>query len=248
MPKRRIVAVSADEAWNNFLIEAFEDTASEVELVKTNQEASSMLRKGVPDVLFVHQKLLTKPLLAMLGTLRISRPDLRAFGLGSNPLQETAGSLFRFDFSFDGTLPSLSEFQKKLAPHLPVPEPIRLAVVDDEPDVREILRDYFAHRTHPAFEVRTAANGEEGEKVIYEFSPHVVILDIKMPEKDGRELYRDLKKKGRLPPTIVFFDVVSSDEVAEIKKWGRPAFVEKGSQSSGMQEMSALVKKLAYFG
>jgi DNA-binding response OmpR family regulator len=246
MLKRRIVVLGNDETWNQYLKEAFEDTASRPELTQSAQEALPLLRQGNPDVVFVASSLITKPLGAALAGQRGMNPQFRIFLLG--PMPREAVPLFSFDEAFGETPPGLFEFQKKLTQHLPLPDPVRLLVVDDEPGVGEIFRDYFDHRTNPSFVVDVALDGLEGEKRIGQEPPHVLVLDIKMPGRDGRELYRELKKREKLPPTIVFFDLVSADEVLEIRRWGNPAFVEKGSQASGMPEMASLIKKLAYFG
>ena len=111
-----------------------------------------------------------------------------------------------------------------------------------------MFREYFDHWTSPRFVVETADDGLDGERKIEEFRPDVLILDIKMPRKDGRELYRDLVQKKKFIPTIVFFDIVSVDEVLEIRRYGNPAFVEKGSRASSMPEMAGLIQKIAYFG
>ena len=130
-----------------------------------------------------------------------------------------------------------------------MPDPIRLLVVDDEPRIVDLFRDYFEHRVKPNFTIKTAGNGIEAEGQIREGGlPHVMVLDIKMPKRDGKELFRDLQRENLLPPTIVFFDAVSVDEVIEIRRMGKSAFVEKGSNASSMSEMAALIKKLAFFG
>lgn len=225
-------------------MEAFEDTRSKPQVCSSGQRALSLFRKQNPDVVFVNPGILNPPLAAALKTLQASRPDFRLFGTG--PPSEKSGG-FLFDECFDA-LPSLSDFQKLLSRHLPVPDPLRLLVVDNEPEIGEVYRDYFDHRTQPAFLVELARDGVEGEERIKKNPPDVLILDIKMPRKDGRELYGDLKKNGLLPPTIVFFDVVSADEVIEIRRLGNPAFVEKGSAASALPEMAALIQKIAYFG
>lgn len=245
MPKRRIVVIQNDQAWNDYLIEAFNDTPSEPEIFTTAQAALPVIRQGNPDVVFANASLLTAPLVAALRMHRTANADFRAFRLGFNA---ESASAYPFNDSFNEIPPTLYDFQKQLAPNLPLPEPVRLLIVDDEPGVGEIFRDYFDHRTKPIFIVETAQNGLEADEKIRKACPDVLILDIKMPQRDGRELYRGLKQKGSAPPTIIFFDLVSSEEVLEIRKWGNPAFVEKGSRSSAMPEMAALIKKLAFFG
>lgn len=245
MPKRKVVVLENQEAWNRYLIEAFCDTPSTPEIARTAQEALPLIRQGNPDVVFSNGSLLTQPLTAALQTNRTRNAHFRAFHLGP---AAGASSVYPFDGSFKEIPPSLYDFHKELVAHLPLPNPLRLLVVDDEPDIGEVFRDYFEHRTQPEFIIETARDGMEAEKQIEKNPPHVLILDIKMPVRDGREVYRELKQRQTLPPTIVFFDAVSSDEVLEIKRWGNPAFIEKGSPSSTMSEMSVLIRKIAYFG
>jgi CheY-like chemotaxis protein len=130
---------------------------------------------------------------------------------------------------------------------LPQPETIRLLVVDDEPEVGAMIRDFLEGRTAPQFTIECAANGEIAFKKIRQKLPDVVLMDIKMPVRDGRELYRDLVISGLHVPVIVFFDAVSTEELAEIYSLGRPMVVEKGSRQSSPQELINLIKKMAYF-
>ena len=245
MPKRRVAVLQNEEEWNHFLIEAFEDTPSKPQILRTPQEILPELRGQHPEVVFVNQGLLTPAIAASLHVSRSSDSDFRAFALTQGSARN---SLYPFDETFQGSPPTLSEFQRRLAEHLPLPDPVRLLVVDDEPEIGALFRDYFDHRTGPSFILETARNGLEAEEKIRKAAPHVMVLDIKMPERDGRELYRELQKKGITPPTIVFFDAVSVDEVVEIRRMGNPAFVEKGSRASALPEMAPLIKKLAYFG
>ena len=245
MPKRKIIILQDEESWSHYLQEAFEDTSSSLVIGQSTQEALPLIRQGQPDVVFLNAKFLTQPLVAALRMHQSANAQFRVFRLDSAP---EARSLYPFDDGFNEIPATLYDFQKQLVQHLPLPDPIRLLVVDDEPEVGEVFRDYFEHRTHPTFVVETAPDGVEAEKKIQSSPPHVLILDIKMPERDGRELYRELKNRGETLPTIIFLDLVSSEEVLEIRKWGNPAFVEKGSRSSSMPEMASLIKKLAYFG
>jgi len=74
-----------------------------------------------------------------------------------------------------------------------------------------------------------------------------MILDIKMPIKDGRDVYRELHEKNIHIPTIVFFDAISSEELAEMRRYGKPAVVEKGAPASAMPELMEMVKKVRFF-
>jgi CheY-like chemotaxis protein len=245
MTRRKITVLQDNDSWNQFLSEAFEDTSSSLQFHREGSRALIELRQGNPDVVFANPSLITKPVGAALGALRSAQPDFRLLSLGR---AAEANPLYRFDACFESSPPSLSDFQKELVRHLRLPDPIRLLVVDDEEEVGELFRDYFDHRTEPSFKVEVARSGEEGLRQAQGNPPHVLILDIKMPGLDGREVFRELTQKGIAPPTVIFFDLVSADEVLEIRRWGKPAFVEKGSRASAMPEIAPLIKKLAYFG
>jgi diguanylate cyclase (GGDEF)-like protein len=68
---------------------------------------------------------------------------------------------------------------------------IRVLVVDDEPDIRDVLKITLEAEN---YEVIEAENGEEAIKLIALKTPDLVLLDYKMPKMDGREVCRRVKK------------------------------------------------------
>ena len=66
----------------------------------------------------------------------------------------------------------------------------RVLVVDDELGPRESLRMLLK----PAYQVQTAENGRTALDLVRRFQPDIVIMDIKMPEMDGLELLRHVKR------------------------------------------------------
>ena len=66
----------------------------------------------------------------------------------------------------------------------------RVLVVDDELGPRESLRMLLK----PAYQVQTAENGRTALDLLRRFQPDIVIMDIKMPEMDGLELLRHVKR------------------------------------------------------
>jgi DNA-binding response OmpR family regulator len=69
----------------------------------------------------------------------------------------------------------------------------RILVIDDDRDVREMLRRILEHDGH---EVIEASNGEAGVRLYRERPADVVITDIIMPEKEGIETIRDLRREN----------------------------------------------------
>ena len=66
----------------------------------------------------------------------------------------------------------------------------RVLVVDDDPQARELLRDFL---TAKEYEVIEAATGSEGLKRLRKERPHLVLLDINMPDMSGLEVLREAK-------------------------------------------------------
>lgn len=67
---------------------------------------------------------------------------------------------------------------------------IRILIVDDDPDIRDILKITL---TEENYEVAEACDGEEALKAVTAKSPNLVLLDYKIPKLDGREVCRRIK-------------------------------------------------------
>jgi CheY-like chemotaxis protein len=89
------------------------------------------------------------------------------------------------------TRPALKD--EKATP-LPSLEGLRVLIVDDEPDALEFLR-FVLQRSRA--EVAAASSTDEALSELESFRPHVIVSDIGMPERDGYDLVRKLRK---LPP------------------------------------------------
>ncbi len=69
--------------------------------------------------------------------------------------------------------------------------PIRVLVVDDEPKIRDVLRRYLVA---DGFEVSEAATGEEALEQVRAIHPEAVVLDVRLPGKDGFEVLAELRR------------------------------------------------------
>jgi DNA-binding response OmpR family regulator len=76
----------------------------------------------------------------------------------------------------------------------------KVLVVDDEPQVREVLRRYLAR---DGYEVVTAADGEEAVRVCERESPSLVVLDLMLPRRDGLAVFHRLRSQADLPVVML---------------------------------------------
>ena len=70
----------------------------------------------------------------------------------------------------------------------------RVIIVDDEPVIRRGLRETIEWDALGLEVAGEAADGKEALKLIREIRPEILITDIRMPEMDGIELIREIKK------------------------------------------------------
>ena len=79
---------------------------------------------------------------------------------------------------------------------------IRILLVDDEPDVIEIIKYNLEQE---GYNVKTASNGKEALKKARKKTRHLIIMDVMMPETDGIEACEQLRKDPIFNDTIIMF-------------------------------------------
>lgn len=113
----------------------------------------------------------------------------------SFPLMVHSESFEPDDFERDGTMSTSGDYKE------PTLNGVKVLVVDDEPDARELIR--FVLEGCNA-EVATVASAQEALEALSRDMPHVLVSDIGMPQEDGYSLIRKLRalppeQGGRIP-------------------------------------------------
>jgi len=99
----------------------------------------------------------------------------------------------------------------------------RILVVDDEPQIRRIMRETL---THAGYEVDDAKNGIEGLDKVREFRPDLVLLDINMPEMGGIEVCKAIRTDSNIAIIMLTVRKSDADKVAALDA-GADDFVTK---------------------
>lgn len=89
----------------------------------------------------------------------------------------------------------------------------KILLVDDEPDILTFL-SYNLKKE--GYEVFVANNGHEGLQLAKKVLPHLIVLDIMMPEMDGIETCRQIKEVPELKNTIITFLTARNEEYTQI--------------------------------
>ena len=76
---------------------------------------------------------------------------------------------------------------------------IKILLVDDEPDILEIVGYNLEQAGYQVFK---AENGKDAVKQAQKTKPHLIIMDVMMPEMDGFELATEIRKRNQEIPII----------------------------------------------
>ncbi len=90
---------------------------------------------------------------------------------------------------------------------------IRILLVDDEPDILEIIGYNLSAKGYQVFK---ASNGKEALKLADKKTPHLIILDIMMPEMDGMETCEHLREMAHLKQTIITFLTARGEDYSQM--------------------------------
>ena len=100
----------------------------------------------------------------------------------------------------------------------------RVLIVDDEKNMRWVLGQALSGA---GFEVADASDGKEALAAVTEFEPDVMVLDHRMPGKDGMEVLRTLRSKGASFPIIMLTAHGNVATAVEAVKAGATEYLTK---------------------
>ena len=90
---------------------------------------------------------------------------------------------------------------------------IKILLVDDEPDILEIISYNLSSE---GYEVFTAKNGVEGVAKAKKKNPHLIIMDVMMPEMDGIEACEVIRNTPGLDNTIIAFLTARGEDYSQV--------------------------------
>ena len=90
---------------------------------------------------------------------------------------------------------------------------IKILIADDEPDILEFLQ-YNLEKE--GYTILLAENGRDAIKLAKEHQPHLILLDIMMPELDGIETCRELRGMPDFKNTLIAFLTARNEDYSQI--------------------------------
>jgi DNA-binding response OmpR family regulator len=100
----------------------------------------------------------------------------------------------------------------------------QILLVDDEPSITEHLGAFLERA---GYIVRCASNGKQALEAVGQSQPELVILDVLMPEMDGRAVLRSLRSQGNHTPVILLTQVGEASERAMALEEGADDYLNK---------------------
>lgn len=90
---------------------------------------------------------------------------------------------------------------------------IKILLVDDEPDILEIVGYNLEQAGYQVFK---AENGKDAVKQAQKVKPHLIIMDVMMPEMDGMEACEKIREIPELKDTIITFLTARSEDYSQV--------------------------------
>lgn len=118
--------------------------------------------------------------------------------------------------------------------------PIRVLVVDDDPSLRETVRDRLVFQ---GWDIHTASDGREALGLVARTTPDVVLLDIYMPRMDGLTTLECLRRDPALSDLPVMV-VTSSTSVADITRAAACNIADYVTKPFSVAELVARVQRV----
>jgi two-component system KDP operon response regulator KdpE len=113
----------------------------------------------------------------------------------------------------------------------------RILIIDDEIQIRKFMRISI---TAEGFEYHEADSGKKGLEALHDHTPHLIILDLGLPDIDGFHLLRKIREVSRIPVLIL----TARDEENEKVKLLEGGANDYLSKPFGVRELMARIKVL----
>lgn len=113
---------------------------------------------------------------------------------------------------------------------------LKLLIAEDEDMIRNGMDKYIRLHTDRFEKIYLAKDGQEAIDIIVGHEPHIMLLDVQMPVKDGIEVMQEAKKMQLLPDTIILSGYDRFSYAQQALRYGAKEYMLKPSRSSDILE------------
>lgn len=116
----------------------------------------------------------------------------------------------------------------------------RILIVDDDPDIRQLLVDYLLRN---GFEAVPAASGREMAQRLERHAIDLVVLDLMLPDADGLTLCRDLRTRSNLPVLMLTARGEEADRILGIEMGADDYLVKPFSPRELLARIKSILRR-----
>jgi len=117
----------------------------------------------------------------------------------------------------------------------------KVLIVDDEPDIREILELLL---NSDGYEVFSSADGENAIKLLRENpSIDLIILDVMMPHEDGISVLKKIREFSKIPALFLTARIQESDKAEAYASGGDDYLTKPFSQNELLMKVNSLIRR-----
>ncbi|MFA6358418.1 MAG: response regulator transcription factor [Candidatus Omnitrophota bacterium] len=118
---------------------------------------------------------------------------------------------------------------------------LRILIVDDEKPIRSFLRVSLSSHGYNVFEATTGAEGLEKSVSLH---PDAVILDLGLPDIDGIEVAKGIRKRSKIPVIILSVREEAADKVAALDAGADDYLTKPFSTKELLARLRAVMRRL----
>ncbi len=117
----------------------------------------------------------------------------------------------------------------------------RILIADDESNIAELISLYL---TKEGYETQKAGDGKEAFRMVQSFNPDLIILDIMMPEMDGYEFCREVRKNSTVPIIMLTAKGETFDKVLGLELGADDYMVKPFDTKELVARVKAVLRRL----
>ncbi|MEL7626252.1 MAG: response regulator [Anaerolineaceae bacterium] len=117
----------------------------------------------------------------------------------------------------------------------------KILIIEDEENLNRILQDYLRHS---GFEPFSAFTGTRGLKIWEQENPDMILLDLNLPDMDGLDLLREIRKKDQVPVIMITARVDEVDRLIGLELGGDDYITKPFSPREVVARVKAVMRRL----
>lgn len=232
MLKRKVLIVEDEEVARNFLKRAIDREGYETILATDGREGLNLFQSIKPDIVITDLKMPETSGMEVLHTIKEISPATEVIlvtGHGEydtvvTALREGALDYLKKPIDLDELILSLGRARERIAEREKISIKTRLLILEDDKNTRDKLAATFEKE---GYKVLTGADGEEGIKLFSEHKIDILLVDIRMPRKDGLEVLREVRKVSRDCEIIMITGFGDEDTAIQAMREGAINYIRK---------------------